>query len=88
MSGTALLHEARTMTFYAEPDRRTFDLDIKMTAAKEVKFGDTKEGSLGIRLNDKLAEQKGRGTGKMVNARVRWEKKRCGVKRRPGGLRR
>ncbi|HUQ91312.1 MAG TPA: PmoA family protein [Bryobacteraceae bacterium] len=67
-SGKPVLHEARTMKFYAEPDRRTLDLDIKLTAATEVKFGDTKEGSLGIRLADALAEQKGRGNGKMTNA--------------------
>jgi hypothetical protein len=66
LSGAPLLHEARTMTFYADPDKRVIDIDIKLTAAKAVKFGDTKEGSFGIRLNDKIKEQK--ASGKMTNA--------------------
>ncbi len=66
LSGGVLLKEARTMTFYPDKDRRVFDVDIKLTAAQAVKFGDTKEGSFGIRLADPLTEQK--GTGKMVNA--------------------
>src|SRR6202008_3148058 len=64
--GTVLIHEDRTMTFYADDKNRTIDFDIKLTAAKEVKFGDTKEGSFGLRLNDQLREAK--GTGKMTNA--------------------
>jgi hypothetical protein len=63
---TPLIHETQTMTFYPDKDRRVFDIDVKLTAAKEVKFGDTKEGSFAIRLTDALTEQK--GTGKMVNA--------------------
>ena len=42
------------------------DFDIKLTAGEAVKFGDTKEGSFGLRLADPLKEQK--GTGKMTNA--------------------
>lgn len=64
--GNVLLKEARTMTFYAEPDRRSVDLDILLTAATEVTFGDTKEGSFGIRLADPLTEKA--GTGLMRNA--------------------
>lgn len=64
-SGAVLLREARTMTFYAEPERRTIDFDIRLTAAVDVKFGDTKEGSFGLRLADALIERNG---GKMVNA--------------------
>ncbi|MBI4904198.1 MAG: PmoA family protein [Acidobacteria bacterium] len=64
--GTAVLKEARTMTFYSGKDRRVFDIDVKLTAVKDAKFGDTKEGSFAIRIADALKEQKGRG--KMVNA--------------------
>jgi hypothetical protein len=65
-AGAPLLNESRTMTFYADTDKRIVDLDIKLTAAQAVKFGDTKEGSFGIRLHDKIKEQ--RATGKMTNA--------------------
>lgn len=64
--GKVLIHEARRMVFHAAPDRRVIDFDIRLTMAVPVKFGDTKEGSFGIRLSDKIREQK--GTGKMVNA--------------------
>lgn len=65
-AGTVLLRETQTITFYADMDRRVMDVDLKLTAAQAVKFGDTKEGSFAIRLTDALTEQK--GTGKMVNA--------------------
>ncbi|MFN7936205.1 MAG: PmoA family protein [Bryobacteraceae bacterium] len=64
--GTVMLHEARTMTFSASGDKRIVDFDIKLTAAIPVTFGDTKEGSFGIRLADPLKEQK--ASGKMTNA--------------------
>lgn len=65
LDGSPLLTEDRVMTFYAEPDIRTIDFDIKLTANAPVKFGDTKEGSFGLRLAAPLQESK---TGKMVNA--------------------
>lgn len=66
-AGAVHLVEERTMTFYAEKDRRTVDIDAKLIAAtRDVKFGDTKEGSFGLRLNPQLQEQK--GTGTMTNA--------------------
>ncbi|MCS7025564.1 MAG: PmoA family protein [Bryobacteraceae bacterium] len=66
-SGAVHLVEDRTITFYAETDRRTMDIEARLTAAnRDVKFGDTKEGSFGLRLNPQLQELK--GTGKMTNA--------------------
>lgn len=79
--GTLHLVEDRTMTFYAEKDRRTIDLDIKLTAARAVKFGDTKEGSFGLRLNPQLQEQK--GTGTMTNAEGAAKEKQVWGKRSP-----
>jgi hypothetical protein len=66
-SGNALLSELRTMTFSGDAANRTIDLDIQLTALKNVKFGDTKEGSFGLRLAGPLIEGKG-GSGKMTNA--------------------
>jgi hypothetical protein len=65
--GKALLRENRKMTFSGDAKTRVVDVDITLTALDQpVKFGDTKEGSFGIRLSDQLRE--GRGTGTMTNA--------------------
>lgn len=56
--GKTLLKEHRRMTFYSQPDLRTVDVDITLTAADgPVKFGDTKEGTFAIRISDKLTEK-------------------------------
>ncbi len=73
-AGKPLLKEDRGMVFYSDPNLRTLDLDIKLTALDKVRFGDTKEGSFAIRLAPWLEEpHKGapespKRTGKMVNA--------------------
>ncbi|MBV9085801.1 MAG: PmoA family protein [Acidobacteriaceae bacterium] len=64
-SGKVLLVENREMTFYSDPKLRMIDFDIKITAAEDVTFGDTKEGAFAIRLADNFTEKKG---GKMVDA--------------------
>ncbi len=64
--GDPLLTESRVMTFYADPALRTIDLDITLTALKEVTFGDEKDGVLGIRLRPVLQEEG--GTGVITNA--------------------
>ncbi|MDX2268462.1 MAG: PmoA family protein [Bryobacter sp.] len=64
-TGTKLLTELRTMTFYADPQLRTIDFDFTLTAATEAKFGDTKEGFFAIRLLRALEEESG---GKMTRA--------------------
>jgi hypothetical protein len=62
-----ILREHRKMTFYSDPENRIIDIDITLRPNREpVKFGDTKEGTFGIRLADKMTEkQKG---GMMTNA--------------------
>jgi hypothetical protein len=60
-----LLEEDRTMTFYADQDVRTFDVDLTYTAKAAVKFADTKEGFFAIRLADSMA---GKNGGLMTNA--------------------
>lgn len=63
--GKRLLSEARTIAFESHPTLRTMDFDIQLTAAENVTFGDTKEGTFAIRLVRALEEEQ---TGRMINA--------------------
>jgi hypothetical protein len=56
--GTKLLSESRDMTFRGDSKLRIIDLDITLTAATKVAFGDSKDGVLGIRLLPALQENK------------------------------
>ncbi len=56
--GTKLLDESREMTFRGNSTQRIIDLDITLTAATKVSFGDSKDGVLGIRLLPALQENK------------------------------
>ena len=65
--GTKILDEVRTIHLYDFGDARLFVFDIDLHAsAVPITFGDTKEGSFGVRINDELREQKGKG--KLANA--------------------
>ena len=64
--GNVQLIETRVMTFYAEPDRRTIDFDIRLQGLHRVVFGDGKDGAFGIRMRPVLDEQG--GTGVITNA--------------------
>jgi hypothetical protein len=73
LAGAPLLTESRLMTFYDDPALRIVDLDVTLTALKAVVFGDTKDGSLGVRLRPVLQESAQRGdafpvTGHISNA--------------------
>jgi hypothetical protein len=59
--GSVLLEEQRAMTFYADPDLRTLDVDATLTAKRDVQFADTKEGFFAIRLADSMAGTSARG---------------------------
>lgn len=65
--GTKILDEDRTIHLYDFGTTRlwVFDIDIHASAAG-LTFGDTKEGSFGVRVNDVIREQK--GNGKLENA--------------------
>ena len=65
-AGKVLLTEQRTMTFRAEAALRIVDVDLTLTPKEKIVFGDTKEGTFGLRLAAPLQEQK--GSGHMVNA--------------------
>lgn len=60
-----MIEEQRTMTFYAEQDLRTVDVDFTLTAKMPVKFADTKEGFFAIRVADSMSGKKG---GIMTNS--------------------
>jgi hypothetical protein len=53
-----LIEETRVTTIIVRPTLRIIDLDITLTAATKVTFGDEKDGLLGIRLAPALQEDK------------------------------
>jgi hypothetical protein len=65
--GVKVLDENRTIHLYDLGAARLLVLDIDLHASVcPITFGDTKEGSMGIRINDVMREQK--GNGKLENA--------------------
>ena len=62
---TEMLQEDRVMTFYADTDTRTIDVDATLTAKTSLHFDDTKEGFFAIRLADSMIEKNG---GMMTNS--------------------
>jgi len=86
-AGKPLLTEARGMTFYAQPDIRTIDFDILLTARGKVTFGDTKEGTFAVRLAPGLEEPsrnapaQPKRTGHMVDSQGRVGEKQIWGKR-------
>lgn len=66
-AGEVLLKEVREVTIHSGPGVRVMDFDLKLTATNgPVKFGDTKEGSFGMRLAQPFSEKIG---GRMENSR-------------------
>ena len=63
--GKPMMTETRTLTFFADPVLRVIDFEIRIDALRQLKFGDTKEGTFGIRLATALSEDR---SGRMVNA--------------------
>lgn len=65
--GTKVLDETRTIHLYNFGDTNllVFDIDLHASAVP-ITFGDTKEGSFGIRINDTI--RAGKGKGKLENA--------------------
>jgi hypothetical protein len=70
--GVKLLDETRTLHLYDFGDARLFVFDIDLRAGDyPITFGDTKEGSFGVRVNDDIREEitrNKRGPGKLENA--------------------
>jgi len=73
--GKRVLEETREVKIYALPRVRVMDFNVKLTAIEDgVKFGDTKEGSFGIRLAQPFAENQ---SGRIENSRGGVGEKNC-----------
>ena len=67
--GKVVCHDERTHAFYGEGEDRAIDVTVKIIAdAGDVVFGDTKEGSMGIRSNPALRLRGSVAKGKAVNS--------------------
>jgi hypothetical protein len=78
--GVKILDENRTIHLYDLGSAKLFVFDIDLHASVcPITFGDTKEGSMGIRINDAIREQKGKdkGPGKLENADGKVTEKEC-----------
>lgn len=66
--GHVVLLESRRMRFYGTLDRRWIDFDFAFKApGHDVHFGDTKEGSFGLRVAEWMAVETKRG-GRIINS--------------------
>lgn len=69
--GTKILDETRTVHVISLPTGRLIVLEIDLHASVcPLTFGDTKEGAMGVRVNDSIRTMQGKkpGNGTMVNA--------------------
>lgn len=67
--GTKICEDQRTLRFDTDGDARWIDFDITIKATDApVTFGDTKEGSFGIRVAESISVDAHRG-GKIINSR-------------------
>jgi hypothetical protein len=74
--GMKILDEDRTIHLYNLGEVRLLVFEIDLEAKYgAVAFGDTKEGSFGIRVNDLIREEK--GNGKIENAEGKTGEKEC-----------
>jgi hypothetical protein len=71
-----VLDESRAIHLYDLGDARLFVLEIDLHASVcPLTFGDTKEGSFGVRVNDAIREEKGKG--RITNADGKTGEKGC-----------
>jgi hypothetical protein len=74
--GTKILDETRAISLFPIGGARLFVFDIDLHARVcPITFGDTKEGSFGVRVSDAITET--RGKGKLVNADGKVGMKEC-----------
>jgi hypothetical protein len=75
--GTKLMDEDRTIYLYTMGKARLIVLRINLVASvAPITFGDTKEGALGVRINDTIRAGKF-GKGKIENAQGKLGEKEC-----------
>ncbi len=66
--GARLLSDVRTIRFGGDKDSRFIDFDVVVTAVgDQVTFGDTKEGSFGLRVNEEMKVERKTG-GKIISS--------------------
>lgn len=66
--GKTLLSDVRTVRFAGDKNSRSIDFDVTVTAvADEVTFGDTKEGSFGMRIAESMRVDRKQG-GKIITS--------------------
>ncbi|HXG09224.1 MAG TPA: PmoA family protein [Gemmataceae bacterium] len=82
--GQKILDEQRTIHLYDLGDAKLFVFDIELHASVcPITFGDTKEGSFGIRINDAIREEmvidkkRVKGPGQIENAEGKIGEKQC-----------
>jgi hypothetical protein len=74
--GMKIMDETRTIHLYSFGKTSLFAFDIDLHASvAPITFGDTKEGSMGVRVNDAIRESTGKG--KLVNAEGKAGMKQC-----------
>ncbi|HMC66623.1 MAG TPA: PmoA family protein, partial [Gemmataceae bacterium] len=74
--GTKIMDDMRAIHFHNFGDTRLFVFNIDLHASVcSITFGDTKEGSFGVRVNDLIREQGGKG--KIENAEGNVGEKNC-----------
>lgn len=67
-AGTVVLTDERSLRFSGDADTRAIDFDVVLTAAvSEVEFGDTKEGSFGLRIAETMRTDRKLG-GKIITS--------------------
>jgi hypothetical protein len=67
--GTKVMDETRTISLYALGESRLFVLDIDLLASVvPITFGDTKEGSIGVRVSDAIRTANKAAPGMLTNA--------------------
>lgn len=66
--GTKILEDVRKLVFFRLGDHRAIDFNIRLTAAADqVTFGDTKEGTFGLRVAESMTVDAKKG-GQIVNS--------------------
>jgi hypothetical protein len=67
-AGEPVLTDRRRVTFHADGDQRMFDYEIQLMASEgDLHFGDTKEGTFGVRVAETMKVDAKQG-GKIVNS--------------------